>query len=66
MTKRTNALEQMNKWIDAAPRLIQKKNPQQQKDELLERLKENEAERKYIEECLRELINRHNLNKDKS
>ncbi|HHR5899814.1 TPA: hypothetical protein ACS7XC_000683 [Providencia alcalifaciens] len=42
------------------------KTPEQQKDALLERLRANESERKYIEECLREHINRHNLNKEKS
>ncbi|MEY0218465.1 hypothetical protein AB7V85_08940 [Providencia rettgeri] len=41
------------------------KTPEQQRDVLLERLRANESERKYIEECLRELINRHNLNKEK-
>lgn len=41
------------------------KTPDQQRDILLERLRANESERKYIEECLRELINRHNLNKEK-
>lgn len=41
------------------------KTLEQQRDVLLERLRANESERKYIEECLRELINRHNLNKEK-
>lgn len=41
------------------------KTPEQQRDVLFERLRANESERKYIEECLRELINRHNLNKEK-
>lgn len=54
--------------INALKKLCDRSNktPEQQRDVLLERLRANESERKYIEECLRELINRHNLNRVKN